>query len=84
MVVNKKESVRTKKATVRTKSTKTAVTDVVSLEGVVKSPGGSNKKITISIPSIEYPVCLLFFVYCYCYCLFVCLHVILCLCCMNV
>ena len=31
--------------------------DVVSLEGVVKSPGGtSEKKIVVNIPSIEYPV----------------------------
>ena len=29
---------------------------VVSLGGVVKSPGGTDKKIKITIPSIEYPV----------------------------
>ena len=33
--------------------------DVVSLEGVVKSPGGTDKKIVVTIPSIEYPVSLM-------------------------
>ena len=42
----------------RSSSLSTPVSDggVVTLEGTTTSPGGSNKRITITIPSIEYPV----------------------------
>ena len=38
------------------RSIQTGKDGVVSLGGVVKSPGGTDKKIKITIPSIEYPV----------------------------